>query len=218
MTQSTSSDRLAELESITRDYARYAESAGGLSAVVGGALCLFSFGLGAALAPSAGLRGTLMAIPVIWLIIKHYAANRYYQRLGRVGETLDRGRLLMQRGLIAGVSALVVIIMIGVFLGLADVALPSTSLAAGLYLAVLIAIPLIAWRWLRTPIDLVVGTFLLCQAALAGAGRSYPLWSVALIFVPVAVLMIATGVRDHRHFRLLEQRIRTAVQAPVAES
>ncbi len=217
MTDSSPSDRLAELESITRDYARYAESAGGLAAVAGGALCLLSFGLGAALAPTTAVRVTLMAIPVLWLALKQFVAHRYYQRLGRVGETLDRGRVLTQRCLIAGVAALVVIIMIGTLLGDEGAALPRTSLVTGLYLAILVAVPVIAWRWLRTPIDLAVGTFLLCQAALAGMGRSYPLWSAALIFVPAAVLMIASGVRDHRRFRVLEQRIRSAIQVQQVE-
>lgn len=217
MAHPTPIDRHAELESITRDYARYAESAGGLAAVAGGTLCLLSFALGAALAPTLALRLTLMAIPVIWLVLKQIIANRYYQRLGRAVEMLDRGRVLTRRALIAGTAALIVIIMLGVLLDDESVPLPKTTLEAGLYLAILVAIPLIAWRWLRTPIELVVGTFLLCQAALAGKGGSYPLWSTALIFLPAGVMMIASGVRDHQRFRVLQKRIRSAVRAQQSE-
>jgi hypothetical protein len=42
MTPTDSDTRSLDLEAVTRDYARYAERAGGLSAVAGGVLCLVS--------------------------------------------------------------------------------------------------------------------------------------------------------------------------------
>ena len=66
------------------------------------------------------------------------------------------------------------------------------------YLAVVALLPWVVWRWLRTPLEFIVGVFLLCQAALAFTGQTYgfgpstavfPLASIALIvLIPVLLL------------------------------
>ena len=80
-------------------------------------------------------------------------------------------------------------------------------------------LPLATWRWLRSPLDFIVGVFLFCQAALACAGRVYPLVGathssaatlmsiVALEFPLAALAMIVAGVVQHRRFRQLHAQL-----------
>ena len=79
-----------------------------------------------------------------------------------------------------------------------------------------LALPWVVWRWLRSPLDFVVGVLLLCQAALALRGSSYALWSSAAVFPLAAVLMIGAGIRDHRAFLRIERSIRQLIQSQQA--
>lgn len=106
------------------------------------------------------------------------------------------------------------------------------SLPAGMlgYLALLWLLVVAAWRWLRSPLDFIVGTFLFCQAAVVSAGGFYPLIGmththqgmlmslVALMFSLAALAMIARGVSEHRQFRELRLRLGQLRGAPAGES
>jgi hypothetical protein len=85
-----SMSRLRELESLTRAYARFSRSAGGLGSVLGGALCLLSYFLGALLPLTPALQVGLIAIPFVWLLSKGWLVRRYYQRFGRAEEMQTR--------------------------------------------------------------------------------------------------------------------------------
>src|SRR6185312_9870394 len=148
--------RLEELEALTRRYARYSRSAGGLSSVLGGVLCLIAYFGGQLLHGAAWAGPVLIAIPAVWLLAKGWMMHRYYQRLGHVEEQetpLDRR---VHRFCVA--VALLVALAITVGLGL--VARPHPwSLPAGMfgYLALVWLMVLAAWRWLRSPLDFIVG-------------------------------------------------------------
>lgn len=62
--------RLSELESLTRDYARYSRSAGGISSILGGVLCLLAYFAGPLLSPIPVVRAGLIAIPGVCLLAK----------------------------------------------------------------------------------------------------------------------------------------------------
>lgn len=210
--------RLEELEALTRRYARYSRSAGGLSSVLGGVLCLIAYFGGQLLHGAAWAEPVLIAIPAVWLLAKGRMMHRYYQRLGHVEEQetpLDRR---VHRFCVA--VALLVALAITVTLGLAARPHP-WSLPAGMfgYLALVWLMVLAAWRWLRSPLDFIVGVFLFCQAAMVSAGSYYPLIGtthtdqallmslVALIFPLAALAMIASGVAEHRQFRALRLQL-----------
>src|SRR3546814_8164006 len=91
ITDVCSSDlRLAEN---TSRYARYSRSAGGLSLVIGGVLCLAAFVIGATVGLTPAWRYTLVAAPLLWLASKELLRAFYYQRAGAVRERLsDRQR------------------------------------------------------------------------------------------------------------------------------
>src|SRR3546814_19512372 len=82
--------RLAENNS---RYARYSRSAGGLSLVIGGVLCLAAFVIGAAVELTHAWRYTRVAAPLLLLASKELLRAFYYQSAGAVRERLsDRKR------------------------------------------------------------------------------------------------------------------------------
>src|SRR3546814_11843086 len=61
---------LSRLAENTSRYARYSRSAGGLSLVIGGVLCLAAFVIGATVELTPAWRYTLVAAPLLWLASK----------------------------------------------------------------------------------------------------------------------------------------------------
>ena len=194
-------DRLAELESVTREYARFSRSAGGLGFVLGGLLCLASYAAGGLFGDSAPVRVALIATPLVWIAAKELMRRRYYQHLGVASEPETRrernGRLYN-----SVVTALASFLIVA---GMVERDEWGMDLAG--YMAVVVAMPIVAWLWLRTPLEFVIGIFLMCQAALAFTGAAYPLGSVAIVFPVAGVGMIVAGVRDHLRFRRVTERI-----------
>lgn len=207
-------DHADQLQALTREYARFSHSAGGLAAVAGGVLCLASWLAGGLLPVTPVLQATLIATPLVWLILKQWMASRYYQRFGQAEERVPLSERRM-RVVFAGFTALV---SIAVVAGRwTDAAAPSgmTSVA---YMLTVLAMPVVVWRWLRNPLEFAIGVFLMCQAALAFIGQSYPLWSGAAVFPVVALIMIGAGISDHRKFRGIEARIRELLSSPRVEA
>lgn len=211
-------DRLQDLEGLTRSYARYSRNAGGLSSVLGGVLCLLAYFGGQLLHGVAVASAALIAIPGVWLLAKGWMTHRYYQRWGHVEEQETSVERRTHWFCVGGVLLLALAITVG--LGFAARPHP-WSLPPGMigYLALLWLLVLAAWRWLRSPLDFIVGVFLFCQAAMVSAGAYYPLIGtthtpqatqmslVALMFPLAALVMIANGVREHRQFQQLRQRL-----------
>jgi hypothetical protein len=194
-------DRLAELESVTREYARFSRSAGGLGSVLGGVLCLASYAAGGLLGASGPVRVALIATPLVWIVCKELMRRHYYQHLGAAAEPETR-RERNGRVFTTVVMALISIIVTAGVLARGD----RVTEVAG-YLAVVAAMPAVAWLWLRTPLEFITGTFLMCQAALAFNGTAYPLLSVAIVDLFAGVGLIVAGVRDHLRFRRVTERI-----------
>lgn len=195
-------DRLGELDAVTREYARYSRSAGGLAWVLGGVLAIVSYLAGGLHSGSPAVSAGLIAIPAAWLLARELLARPFYQALGRVEERSTPGERRWRWVL----AAYTVVVAAFVLLRLA-VAVPRWSPGTWGYAAVVAAMPVVVWLWLRTPMEYVVGVFLICQAAVAFTGRGYPLWGVATVFPAAAALMIAAGIRDHRRYRTLRRRI-----------
>jgi hypothetical protein len=210
--------RLGELEALTRSYARYSRSAGGMSSVLGGMLCLLAYFAGPLLPSTPLSKAMLMAIPAVWLLAKGWMMHRYYQRMGHVEQQETPLQRRMHRLCIATVLlvALVITADLGTVASRHAWSLPIGMLG---YLALLWLLVLAAWRWLRSPYDFIIGVFLFCQAALVSEGRYYPLIGtththeamlmslVTLMFPLVALAMIASGVTEHRQFRVLRLQL-----------
>ena len=211
-------DSLRELEALTRSYARYSRSAGGLGSILGGVLCLISYFVGALAPLTPAVRIGLVAIPFAWLLAKGWLTHRYYQRFGHVEEQERPNERLTHRLC----TAVTLLIALGIVASILVQAWPRWgSLPAGKigYIALVLTLPIVVWRWLRSPLDFIVGVFLFCQAALASAGVSYPLIGtthsydatlmslIALMFPLAALAMIRAGIGDHRRFLDLRTRL-----------
>lgn len=211
--------RLSQMEELTRRYARYSRSAGGMSSVLGGVLCLIAYFAGPLLPSTPLTKAVLIAIPAVWLLAKGWLTRGYYQRLGHVEQQETRQERGLQR-LFLGVVVLVALVITAGF-GVILKQQAWSSLPVGMwgYLALLWLLVLATWRWLRSPFDFIIGVFLFCQAALVSVGRHYPLIGtththeamlmslVALMFPVAALAMIANGVAEHRQFRVLRQQL-----------
>lgn len=198
---------MERLSALTREYSRFSRSAAGLGSVLGGVFGLVSYFAGA-LAPLAWWsRGALAALPLAWIVAKELLQRRYYQRYGRVEEVERVGERRL-RWFLTGFVAVVSVGVVGwvmreVIVG-GRTAGDWWELAG--YLAFVAAMPLLVWRYLRTPLEFIVGVFLLAQAALVLGGGRYALGEQ--LQAPIgAVVLVVLGLREHRSYRGLERRL-----------
>ncbi len=209
-----------ELEALTRAYARYSRSAGGLGSVLGGTLCLVSYFGGALLPLTPPVRAALIIMPLAWLGAKAWLTRHYYQRFGRVEEQENPNERLTHRW------CLITTILVAAIITAVDVTgvfRHTGTLSAGLvgYLLMLWLLPLATWRWMRSAMDFIVGVFLICQAALACGGQSYPMIGLThsagkmtasflvVTFPLLALVMIVVGIAEHRRFQAIRSRLET---------
>ncbi|HEL2980153.1 TPA: hypothetical protein UMB92_003028 [Stenotrophomonas maltophilia] len=208
MQQPSVIDPSSRLQALTREYSRYSRSAGGLSAMAGGMACLASFLAGALLPTTLGLRVVLIAMPVLWIVGKQWLAHRYYQRLGQVEEQVTSTERNFQRFFIAFTALVSVLVTGSVLIQLAPMGELPWDLRAIGYLAVVVLLPWVVWRWLRTPLEFIVGVFLLCQAALAFTGQTYGFDPSTAVFPMASIALIVVGWRDHQRFQRLQVEMR----------
>jgi len=206
-------DRTQQIQALTREYSRYSRSAGGLSAVGGGLACLISYVAGASLPMTPALRIALVGLPLLWLIAKEWMASHYYQSFGRVQELTTPTERRFHASLVAFTALLSLVIVAEALVRFAPLGeRPWSSQVAG-YTAVVTILPIVVWRWLRTPLDFVVGVFLLCQAALVLGGRSYGYDLGTAVFPIASLALIAAGLRDHQRFLRLREELRAIIGA-----
>lgn len=205
---SAPTDSVGRLGELTRRYSRYSASAGGLSSVVGGALVLATYLIGALTAPvSLGARLALASAPIVWIVTKELLRRFYYQRLGKV----DEARTTADRRWHLGFTLFSAVISAAVVAGVMAAARndPATLADPGVlgYLLFVVAMPLLVWLYMKTPLDFIAGIFLITQAAVILAGGHYELGSQ--LQAPIAaVVLILYGLRQHLDFRSLERELR----------
>lgn len=199
----------ATLAGLTRRYARFSRSAGGLASALGGLLALVAYFVGA-FAPPDALWGRigLALTPLVWIAAKELLRTHYYQSFGRVTEV----RTVAERRWHIGFTIAIGAIMVGV------AGFVIAGLLAGTrrldedpwiigYLVFVLATPVLIWYFMQTPLEIIVGVFLMAQAALALVGVHYSLGQQPQ--APIAGLaMIVIGVRQHLEFRGLQSDLR----------
>jgi hypothetical protein len=197
------SERLVRLATLTRTYSRYSRSAGGLGTLLGGVFCLLSYFGGALLPLTPFLRVILALLPLVWIAAKESLRLGLYQAQGGVREELDRSQQRWHLGLTVFL-AIGSVLIIGCVLFYRHAALPYV---AWIYLAYVVALPVLTWYFLWSIPECAVGGFLLCQAAVAAAGLTYPLIGFQLWAPVMAVFAILVGWREHRAFRTLRREL-----------
>lgn len=210
----TDTAQLDHLSGLTTRYARYSRSAGGLSLVIGGVLCLAAFVLGATLALTPAWRYVLASAPLLWLLCKELLRAFYYQREGGALQRLsakERRNHLWMVGYLALMSALIV----GVVLWNAGAR--AWQWPAIAYVVLVAALPLVAARWFWSVGDFLVGVLLFCQAAVVISGGHYP-WYWILIAAAYAAIAIPTGWREHRDYQRLRIELGLGHAGPPASA
>ena len=199
-TETTQLSRLAEN---TSRYATYSRSAGGLSLVIGGVLCLATFVVGAVVELTPALRYGLASAPLLWLLSKELLRACYYQRAGAARELLSGKQRRMHLWMVAYLAAMSLLI-IG---GMAWTAGARTWQWPGIaYVVIVAALPLVGARWFWSVGDFLVGVLLICQAAVVMVGLHYP-WYWIVIAALYAAIAITTGLREHRDYLQLRDEL-----------
>lgn len=205
--------RTERLARLTRGYARYSKSAGGLASVLGGGLALVAYVMGA-LAPPEGLWGrlALASAPFVWIGVKEALRRRYYQPLGRVEEPKTDYERRWHPGLTlftAAVSLAIVVVVAWESI-VRGGGLPPAGMLG--YLAIIALMPVLVWYFMRTPVEFIVGVFLVCHAALMLGGNSYALWEQPQAPI-AAVVLVGLGIKQHLEFRRLRRELVEVQQA-----
>lgn len=81
------------------------------------------------------------------------------------------------------------------------------------YLMVVALLPLIVWRWLRTPVEFIVGCSCYARAAVAFTGHTYAFGPSTVMFPLAAITLMVVGWRDHQRFLRLQTEMRAFVAA-----
>ena len=212
----TTTDPLARLAENTGRYARYSRSAGGLSLVIGGILCLAAFTIGATIELTPAWRYALVAAPLLWLASKELLRAFYYQRTGAVRERLSDRQRRGHFWMVAYLAVMALLIIGGVAWTAGARAWQWPGIA---YIAIVAAMPLVAARWFWSTGDFLVGVLLVCQAAVVIVGLHYP-WYWILVAALYAAIAIPTGWREHRDYLRLrdELGLRDATQDKAADA
>ena len=201
-------EQLSRLAENTARYARYSRSAGGLSLVIGGVLCLAAFVIGAAVELTPAWRYALVSAPLLWLLSKELLRAFYYQRAGGAVERLSRKQRRNHLWMVGYLAAMAALIIGGVLWSAGARAWQWPGIA---YLALVAALPLVAARWFWSTGDFLVGVLLICQAAVVIVGLHYP-WYWILVAALYAAIAIPTGWREHRDYQRLREEL--GLQAP----
>ncbi len=184
---------LDRVQALTQDYARYSRSAGGLLTALAGLAALLAYGLGS--------RALLVTLPLAWLAAKVWLGSRY-QPFGRVEERpspLQRWTHVLSCAVLALAGAAILVLALR-RLGPAGL----NPRVVG-YLAFVGALPIVAWFWLRSTWDFILGVYLFCQAALAAGGAPPQAGPWPLPFF--GALAVLVGIVEHLRFRRLRVQI-----------
>jgi len=198
---------LDRLQALSEQYARYSRSAGGLSSVFGGLLCLTMFGIALTMELNQSAKVLLAAAPLFWLASKELLRRYYYQRAGAALDKLSVNQHRLHNGLTAFVGLVTLLILAAGFwkFGLAGfLALPWPKLS---YFLIVAAMPLVVWRWLWSSSDFIVGVSMICQSALIIAGSHYQFDFLGAYMIFAGLFSLLLGIKEHRDYLQLRREL-----------
>jgi len=202
-------DDLQRRRTLTAAYSRYSRNAGGLGSVIGGGLCLIAFLLNAWVPLGPVARLVLASTPIVWILAKELLRGRLYQQFGVVEEAWtarSRQLHLLLNGFVAVIAAGIVgFVIVGFVLRRGP--FPPSLPAIG-YLAFMIAMPFLSFRYFHGTEEFTVGIFLICQAAIVLGGGHYDSFFLA-IAVAFSIPAIMVGLHQHHQFRRIARQLRS---------
>ena len=197
---------IAEMQQLTQEYASFSQSRSGLGNVLGGAaglivsivILLRWHGLVAA--------ALTVGLTVAWLVGKEIIRGRLYRPFGEAREIWPASQ---RRGHVIGVSIIAVVLAAFAALIVAHIVADRAPWPATVpYLVFCFVTPWIAWRFLRTTNEIMVGIYLLLASAITSAGFVPDLLVFAAILPLYSVLLIVLGWKEHGQFHKLAARLR----------
>ncbi|MDR3674728.1 MAG: hypothetical protein P4N24_04520 [Acidobacteriota bacterium] len=213
---------LSELEKLTRAYGKFSGGAVGLGHVLGGGLVFLSASL---LYHHVHLgvfgRVLLGAGPFVWILGKEWLQENYYQFSGRVRQPRRVWENVLL-ALLTGITGLFSLTASGfVIHGLLQDFSWRLALSSLVYVALLLAMPFVVWRYLRAPYEFVVGVFLFTLSAILLSGTSLPpahgraaiIYLLAASAQVVALVMVPVGLVEHMEFLKLRRRVHALKEA-----
>lgn len=201
--------KLEQLQTLTREYAKFSRSATGLGSVIGGMIGLAIFLIGAFTNPPLWARALMVLAIPIWFVLKAWLRNHYYQRRGMALENLDKLSSNVERfvqGGIGGIAAVMLIVC--AFLVITNpekiANLPALNKMA------LIAAPLaglLLCRQINTVLEMLVVMNLMIQTVLLASGANWT-WGNQATMLLYSGLLIMIGLIEHVRFRKLELQLK----------
>ena len=206
---------LGTVQELTHEYASFSQRRSGLGHVLGAAAALVVWIANGVVGPGGLTVSLTIAVTLIWLVGKEIIRHRLYQPFG---DAREHWQAPDRRIHVVSVTAASVILAI-VFAAVAGIEAwrvthgspPNVRMLA--YLAILAILPWIAWRYLRTPYELVIGVLMLCACAVTSAGSAYPLWGALTMLPLFAIALVVLGLQEHRQFQALAARLRARAGA-----
>lgn len=197
-----SRDTIADLQQLTRDYASYSRSRGGLGNALGGVAGLAVFGgvwlLGAGVASAV----LTVGLTLVWLAGKEVIRHRLYRGFGEAHEVWAGAARRTHRFY----TLLFTPILLAFATWIVAAGWLSKPAVAWPYLIFCLATPVIMWRLLYTLNEIMIGFGLLFMCAITASGHMPAL--LGLTIVPAyAAAMIPLGLAEHRQFRALRMRL-----------
>lgn len=197
---------IVEMQQLTQEYASFSQSRGGLGNVLGGLAGVIVFAAMWILGRGIVTAVLTMGLTVLWLSGKEIIRWRLYQAFGDAREVWPT----IQRRTHMIVVAILTVILVGggVVILVRALALTTPWRIAVPYLIFCLATPWIAWRYLRTVNELMVGFYLLFASAVTSAGFVPDRLVFAAILPLYSLTLIVLGVKEHRQFQELVARLR----------
>lgn len=196
---------IQQRQALTEEYATFSQSRGGLGKVLGGVAGIIVVLAGSLLGNGMVTAVITIVATLLWLIGKEVIRARMYRTFGDVKE-IWTAEQRHSHFLSTGIAGFICAIVAGLILFNGDINEPEMWV----YLAFVILLPFVSWRFLRTPLEFIVGVFLLAACAVHGSGGAYSLFSGELTAVlPTwssfigALVLIAIGWQEHRRFQQL---------------
>ncbi len=194
-------ETVTDLQHLTREYASFSRSRGGLGNVLGGVVGLIVFGVVWLLGSRFSTAVIAIILTLVWLIGKEVIRQRVYRRFGQAQEiwTGSQQRAHQFTTLLLTLASLgfAVALIAGGWL---------TKPVAWPYFVFCVVAPLIVWRLLFTAPEMVLGIVLLFMCAVVASGHTPDL--LGLLVGPVyALAMIPLGLKEHQQFLTLERRL-----------
>ncbi len=214
----TTMQRITEQQARVEEYASYSLSKGGLGKVLGGVIGIVIVLMGTLVGAGTWTGILTIALTLIWLFGKEIIRTRLYRPFGQAVQNWSPSERQMHVTLTGFVALISLLVVIAVLITGRQIDQDHTWI----YLFFTILMPVLTWFFLRTPIEFVVGVFLLAACAIHGSGGAYSLIPADTSFVELAmisatwspflgsIVLIRMGWQEHQRFQSLKAQLGSA--------